>query len=217
VDSWSEDGTMSRARKIEREPKDRNFYLLDASFLANKYIPTSKITDAREKQRVERSKFWWREIDKQLQRRKAIIYVPDICIAEAFKVLARKYYQDNYFSSSNAYKGARDKLSADIHISPKNLKSSNRYVKFHDISTSRDIIISVDRFFEVFAKYKLNVTVPDLIILATAKYLIDFYNVPQKQLFIVTLDNALWQGSKRIPDIPSAFNPNRVNETDVFV
>ncbi len=208
---------MARVRKIEREPKDRNFYLVDASFLANKYIPTSRITDAREKQRVERSRIWWREIDSQSQKRKAIIYIPDVCIAEAFKVLAKKYYQDRYFTNPRSYKNARDKLSRDIHISPKDLKASNRFVKYHDVSTSRDIIIAVDRFFEVFAKYKLNATVPDLIILATAKYLIDFYNIPQKQLFIVTLDNALWQGSKKIPDIPSAFNPNRDREVNVFV
>jgi hypothetical protein len=44
--------------------------------------------------RVERSQNWWREIDAQLRSGHAFVYVPDLCIAEAFKVLAKKYYVD---------------------------------------------------------------------------------------------------------------------------
>jgi len=203
---------MARVRKIQRNPDDRNFYLTDANFLANKYLPAAKVTDKREKQRVLRSQDWWKEIDAQLRKRKALVYVPDVCIAEAFKVLARKYYQDSYFKRSVDYKMARDQLSRDIHVEPKKLKASDRHIKFHDISTSRDIIIAVDRFFEFFLKNEPRVSMPDLILLATSKHLIDFYNVPQNQLYIVTLDNALWRGSKKIPDIPSAFNPNAKSE-----
>jgi hypothetical protein len=33
------------------------------------------------------------------------------------------------------------------------------------------------------------------------------------------LDNALWKGTKKIPDVPSAFNPNAASElaSKVFV
>jgi hypothetical protein len=210
---------MGRVRKIHRDPAERNFYLVDACFLAAKYIPASRVTDARERQRVTHSQEWWLEIDDQLRRKKAMVYVPDICIAEAFKTLAKKYYRDRYFRYPVDYQRARDRLAADIHLSPKTLKASNRYVKFHDISTSRDIIISMDRFYEVFLKHNLNVSAPDLVILTTAKYLIDFFNVPHSSLFIVTLDNALWKGTKKIPDVPSAFNPNAASElaSKVFV
>jgi hypothetical protein len=42
--------------------------------------------------RVERSQNWWRELDAQFRSGHAFVYVPELCIAEAFKVLAKKYY-----------------------------------------------------------------------------------------------------------------------------
>lgn len=203
---------MARVRKILRKPNGKNFYLLDANFLANRFIPADRVTDANEKLRVERSQQWWSEIDAQLHSGHAFIYVPDLCIAEAFKVLAKKYYVDGYFARPIDHKMARDKLAAFLHVSPKTLKGSQRTVKVHDISTSRDIVIAVDRFNELFLKHKLSASVVDLIILSTAKYLIDFFHIPSKQLHIVTLDNALWRGSKRAADVPSAFNPNAASE-----
>ena len=73
-------------------------------------------------------------------------------------------------------------------------------------------MIAVDRFYEIFSKYKLSASVVDLLILATAKYLTDFFSIPRERLFIVTLDNSLWRGSKKVSDVPTAFNPNAPSE-----
>jgi hypothetical protein len=49
--------------------------------------------------------------------------------------------------------------------------------------------------------------------------LVDFFHIPSRYLHIVTLDNALWRGSKKAADVPSAFNPNAPSEiaAKVFV
>jgi len=203
---------MPAARTIPIKPALRNSYVIDANFLAARYIPPVKVTDPKEQQRITRAQDYWVHMDAQLLAGKAIVYVPDVCIAEAFKTLARKYYHDHYFKWPAEYKAARDSLTRDIRISPRTLKAMKRTVRFHDISTSRDIIIAMDRFYEVFIKHNLSVSVPDLIILATAKFLIDFYNIPSESLYIVTMDNQLWKGTKKFPDIPSAFNPNAPGE-----
>jgi hypothetical protein len=65
----------------------------------------------------------------------------------------------------------------------------------------------VDRFYEVFQKAGYIVELPDLVILATAKYLMDFYDIPRRRLHIVTLDRKLRDGSKKIQEIPNAYNP----------
>jgi len=203
---------MPVIRTIPIKPTTRHSYVVDANFLAARYIPPAKVTDVKEQQRITRALDYWAHIDIQLLSGKAIVYVPDVCIAEAFKTLASKYYRDHYFKWPAEYKAARDALTRDIRISPRTLKAMRRTVKFHDISTSRDIIIAMDRFYEVFIKHKLSVSIPDLIILATAKYLIDFYKVPSETLYIITMDNQLWKGTKKFPDIPSAFNPNAPSE-----
>ncbi len=117
------------------------------------------------------------------------------------------------------HKNAGDRLVQFMHVSPRTLRASKRAVKVHDIATSRDIIISIDRFNEVFLKHRMSASVVDALILATAKYLIDFFHIPPKYLHIVTLDNHLWRGSKKIAEIPSAFNPNAQSElaAKVFV
>jgi len=203
---------MPKLRTISKNPPSKNFYIVDANFLANKYIPLHRINNSREKLMVEKSQEWWREIDAQIRTHKALVYIPDVCIAEAFKVLAKKYYRDKYFLRAHEYVAARARLSKFIHIDPRTLKGSDRKIKVHDISTSRDIIIAVDRFYEFFAKKNLDVSIPDLIILATAKYVIDFFNVPMESLFIVTLDTNLWKGTKKLADVPSAFNPIKPSE-----
>jgi len=203
---------MSRPRKINRNPSGTNFYLVDACFLANRYIPANGLPK-KERDRVERCKEWWKEIDAQLNNGKAIVYVPDVCIAEAFKVLANKYYKEHIFPTAVDYNKAKNRFSRDITITKKELTASNRKIRFHDISTSRDVIIAVDRFLEAFTKNDIYVSLPDLIILATAKYLIDFYRVPFSSLFIVTTDGSLHRGSRKVNDIPSAFDPKQKNET----
>jgi hypothetical protein len=121
--------------------------------------------------------------------------------------LAKKYYVEKWFATPAAFRSARSRLSNDITIPPKRLKAQKRVVRFHDVSTSRDIIIAVDRFYELFMKHHLEVSLPDLIIVATAKYLIDFFDTPKNQLHLVTLDRNLRRGTKKITELPNAYDP----------
>lgn len=60
---------MSRVRKIHRHPLNgRNFYLVDACFLANRVIPPdlAPLGKERERDRIKRCQEWWAEIDDQL-------------------------------------------------------------------------------------------------------------------------------------------------------
>jgi hypothetical protein len=210
---------MTKIRKIARKPVVKQYYLVDANFLVNKFIPHARVTNHYEYSRVVRSQDWWVEIDDQVRNKLAKVYIPDICIAESFKVLAKKYYVDKYFRNSREYKFSRDLLRDYVRISDTTLKTANRRINVHDISISRDIIISVDRFYESFLKRKIIVSLVDLIILSTAKYLEDFYDIPLASLHIITLDNSIWRGTRNIKDIPTAFNPNNINEiaSKVFV
>ena len=199
---------MANVRKISRNPdKGKNYFVIDACFLANKYIQPNQVSKPKEKTRVQKCREWWDEIDAQLKNKKARVYIPDLCIAETFKVLAKKYYVDKCFKNPSGYKEARRRLSKDITISDKTLRSYIRQIKYHDIPTSRDIIVSVDRFYEVFHKAGLAVELPDLVLLATAKYLIDFYDIPKERLHIVTLDRNLRAGSEKIQELPNAYDP----------
>ena len=200
---------MARVRKIKRNPGLglKNCYLVDACFFANKYIPQKVAPDEEQRLRIQSCKRWWREIEEQLTNRKAIVYIPDVCIAETFKVLAKKYYDEKWFLNGVDYNNARKKLEKDIQVLPKTLKSFKRHIKYHDVPTCRDLIISVDRFYELFFKNKKFVEIIDLILVATAKYIIDFYNVPKKLVHIVTLDQRLYFGTKKIPELPNAYDP----------
>jgi hypothetical protein len=96
-----------------------------------------------------------------------------------------------------------------VRTPDKTLQSFRRDVRFHDISTNRDIIVSVDRFFERFLKNGAHVQIVDLVLVATAKYLMDFYDIPKPFLHIVTLDNALLRGIAQIQELPNAYDPTR--------
>ncbi len=61
-------------------------------------------------------------------------------------------------------------------------------------------------------KHKNHVELPGLIVVATAKYLIDFYDIPKNKLHIITLDSALWKGTKKIPELPNAYDPTNIND-----
>lgn len=199
---------MPRVRKINRnEDAFRNYYVVDACFLANKHIPSAIAPNQYDRDRIAACKDWWEEIDAQLDSGRARVYVPDVCIAEAFKVLAKKYYQERWFTSPNAFAAAKRKLARDVHTPDKLLKAKSRTVRFHDISTHRDIIISVDRFFELFHRQGKNVGIIDLILVATAKYLMDFYDVPKPALHIVTLDRRLREGIAKVTELPNAYDP----------
>src|SRR5262245_2876327 len=130
---------MPRVRKISRNPNPgKNYYLVDAHFLANRFITPAAATDAHEKVRIERCNEWWDEIEQQLKRNKARLYIPDICIAETFKVLAKKYYEERWFKRSVELNNARKRLSEFISVPAKTLKTAKREIKVHDISTTRD-------------------------------------------------------------------------------
>lgn len=201
---------MARVRKIHRHPQNgRNFYLADACFLANRVIPPELAPPGKEREgeRIVRCQEWWAEIDDQLDHDCARVYIPDICIAEAFKVLAKKYYLEGWFKKAGDLDRARRSLSEVIRTNTRSLQRGSRDVRFHDISTNRDIIVGVDRFFELFMKRKVNPSIPDLIVLSTAKHLLEFFDIPRAQLHIVTMDVRLREGAARAADLPNAYDP----------
>ncbi len=201
---------MAKVRKIDKAPLNgRNYYLVDANFLVNRCIPESIAPHGAERERVVACHAWWSEIDSQLAHRKARVFVPDICIAESFKTLAKKYYSEGWFTSAVTFNQAKKKLSDFVRIESMTLRSFSRNIRVHDISTNRDIIVSVDRFFELFAKHKKTVQIADLILVSTAKYLMDFYDIPKDLLHIVTLDTALREGITKVVELPTAYDPTR--------
>jgi hypothetical protein len=44
-------------------------------------------------------------------------------------------------------------------------------------------------------------------ILATAKYLMDFYDLPKARVHIITCDIALRNGAKNIQELPHVYDP----------
>jgi hypothetical protein len=184
-----------------------NYFLVDTSFLVGRYLRPSTITNPVEQEHVKKSQEWWTEIGAQLKMDKAKVYVPALCIAEAFKVLAKKYYDDKIFKKPIDYKLARDRLRSDIHLPTKKAVKPKRRIRFHDIETSRDVIIGVDRFYEQAHKLRVSVGIVDLLLLATAKYLTDFYGFTDDELFVVTMDRDLYRLARKVRDIPMTFNP----------
>jgi len=206
---------MPRFRKIKKTlpNKQKNYYVVDASFLVRNYIPIEIITDERKKKRIEDCQQWWKEINKQLKRGRARVYVPSACIAESFKLLAQLAFHPSHkcFKSTQQYNYYRSKLSKHISFPPSRLRSFSRKITYHDVPMDRDIIISVDRFYELFAKYKKSVGIIDLSVAATAKYLMDYYDIPKDNLHIVTLDTALREGIQKSQDLPNAYDPTLVS------
>lgn len=199
---------MARIRRIARNPAPgRHYYLVDANFLARKHVPLNLVPAGPNRDRAAACQAWWREIEAQLDAECARVYTPDICIAEAFKVLANWYYVEKWFKKPVDYQRAREGLSSDVRTDTKALKTTFRPVRFHDIPTKRDIIVSVERFFEIFMKHKKHCSVPDLIIAATAKYLREFFDILRESLHIVTLDRALREGIAKVPELPAAYDP----------
>ncbi len=207
---------MPRVRKIDKRPKrtEKNFFVVDACFLANKYLPIGTAANSGEQNMIRSDHSWWKEIDRQIEDERARVYVPDLCIAETFKVLAKKYYKSSSFTNYAGYKKAKDSLSNDVSLSHKDLQAQSRYIGYHDVPASRDIIVAVGRFYELFIKHNCNVGVIDLIIVSTAKYLMDFHDAARSQIHIITHDNALWRGTKKITELPNAYDPSEPN--DVF-
>jgi hypothetical protein len=203
---------MAKRKIIPRNPcKHKNYYIVDANFLVYAAFPRStkyiRISNSNERNRAEQCMAWWNEIKKQINKNVARVYVPDICIAEVFKVLAKYYYVKNWFKDAQSYNQARNRLRKFISTSHRKMAMTSRIVSVHDIPTTRDVVIAVDRFFEVFFKHKINVQIADLILTASAKYLIDFYDIPPKHLYIITCDKSLIKGLKKIPELPNAIDP----------
>ena len=136
---------MARVRKIRTTPTlaRPNYFLVDACFLANKYILIGSAPTPDEKDRLRECKKWWKEIDRQVDAKRARVYIPDICIAESFKVLAKKYYQESMLTWKE-WKDAREALESDVRTPSKTLKSQMRHIRYHDMPATRDIIIAVD-------------------------------------------------------------------------
>lgn len=199
---------MAKIRKIDRDPRpDRNYFIVDANFLANKFIPPNRTPDTHQRKRITDCRAWWSEIDAQLDRGRARVYVPDIAVAETFKTLAKKYYDEKWYRSSQDYHYWRTQLRNTISLAKEELRKKDRRVRYHDIESSRDIMIAVDRFYELFFKHGKKVSLPDLLVVATAKYLVDFFDFPLERLHIVTLDRPLRDGSKKIQELPNAYDP----------
>lgn len=55
---------------------ERNFFVVDASFLANKYIPIGTAPTAEGKAIIRKARLWWKEIDSQVAEERARVYVP---------------------------------------------------------------------------------------------------------------------------------------------
>lgn len=200
-------------RRINRKPFHKNYFLVDASFLVNKYLNPAWTENQIERDRIQACRKWWKEIERQVKKNDAMVYVPDLCIAEAFKTLSKKNYQDKFFKYSAYYKSSRDALRKDIHLSPESARRQKRNIRYHDIDTNRDIVISVDRFFEKLHKLKFKVGIVDLMLLASGKYLMDFYGFERNDLFIITIDNELYKFGKTLSDIPFIFNPLEISDS----
>jgi predicted nucleic-acid-binding protein len=207
---------VARVRKILKRPPatQRNYFVVDACFLVEKFLKIGAASSAPLQTRRRECHYWWTEIDRQVGARAARVYVPDIAIAEAFKVLAKKYYTDRELSTAQEYKVARDSLGKTVRIPVQELKKQNRWIGYHDVASTRDLIVSVDRFFELFQRHGFNVSLPDLMLVATAKYLMDFHDAARSQIHMVTLDQALWRGTKKILELPNAYDPT--NPKDAF-
>lgn len=208
-----------RKRVIPRRPTSCNYYLIDANFLVNRYLKPAAMTDIRERERITLALAWWAEINPQLDAGRAKVYVPDICIAEAFKTLAKKNYEQGIFKYPVYYKNARDALRKDIHLPQREARKQRRVIRFHDVDTTRDVVISVDRFFEKAYKLKVSVGIVDLLLLATAKYLTDFFGFTDDELFVITMDGPLYKLARSMSDVPYTFNPLRPEDAPgkVFV
>jgi hypothetical protein len=210
---------MARVRKIHRSPPngERNYFVLDASFLVNRFIPKSRAPSPPQQDQIAHCMAWWREIDVQLDRGAARVYVPDIIVAEAFKALAKKYYAESWFRSRQDFHYWRTQLRTFVTTPKHDLRSAKRTIRVHDVESNRDIIIAVDRFYELFHRHGKNVSLPDLLIVATAKYLVDFFDIPRDRLHIVTLDRALRDGSRKIGELPNAYDPTVSSDAAVRV
>lgn len=216
---------MSRIRKIDPGTiREKNFYLVDANFLANYALPYAASNNRSDKEiaRVRTCAEWWKRILDETKKGRARVFVPDICIAEAFKVLSKKYYREQWWANATGFNYSKRRLSELVSLSHKQLQAKDRKIQVHDVPATRDILVSVGRFHEAFLKAKpksINVQIADLILVSTAKYLMDFFDIPKDRLHIVTYDKKLLQAiNKCVSELPSGYSPceQRHSVSNVF-
>lgn len=130
-----------------------------------------------------------------------------LCISEAFAIVAKKYYGEvsiTSFQKSKIERLRRQWISMNRTI----LRQVGRSVPVHDVSTNRDIIISTDRFLEVAMKNRLHtLSIPHLIVAATAKYLQDFFGFSSASLHVVTNDSKLAKLIRLCPEFSAPIEP----------
>ena len=73
--------------------------------------------------------------------------------------------------------------------------------------------IYIDRFYILFSKYNNKVCIIDLSLAATAKYLMDLYDLKKDNLHIVTLDTQLREGIQMSQDLPRAYDPTLISHS----
>ncbi len=208
----------AKNRCILKKPDRPIFYLIDTNFLIYRFLDAARITNSNEQKRANEAQAYWTVIDDQRKAGLAKVFVLDVCIAEAFKTLAKKYYnKSGLFPSSVYYKNARDRLKKEVSLSAREASKSIRRVTFHDIQTSRDIIIGVDRFFENAYKKRKKVGIVDLMILSAARYLVDFLGFERDRLFIITMDGPLYDLAKMYAELPAVFNPDRAIDSPIKI
>lgn len=179
---------------------------MDSNFFANKYLNPHEGSNNEDRDRIRISKEWWIILDWQIRQKYAIVYVSDLCIAETFKIIAKKYYQENAFGN-NRYQTIRKKITKDVSVSISRLISKSRYISYHNFSIDRDIIVGSSRYLEIAHKNNLqSLSVIDLTILSTAKYLIDFFRIKKEQIIILTGYNKLRKCVSLSNDNPSVID-----------
>lgn len=197
---------MPIKRKIPLDPINPIYYVIDSNFFANKYLLPREGENQTDSLRIENSNEWWDIISYQINKKFAVVYVSELCVAETFKIIAKKYYQLRKISKTRYYY-IRNCIEKDIRLTIRQLISTSRHIKYHDQEVNRDIIIGASRFLEIAQKNNLHrISVIDLVILSQTKYLIDFYRIKKEDIFLLTGDIDIIRCSLLCSDIPSAIN-----------
>jgi hypothetical protein len=81
-------------------------------------------------------------------------------------------------------------------------------VKYHNLLVDRDIIIGASRFLEIAHKNQLqSLSVIDLTILSSAKFLMDFFRIKKEHILVFTGDKKLIKCARKSGDLPSIIDP----------
>lgn len=201
---------MGRKVIVPKDPQSgRNYYLLDANVLVYKALPRRQPPPGmphHQRRLAHRCVEWISFIERQARSGQARIYIPDVIIAEAFKVLAKWYYVNKWFQNPAELHQARKRLRSFVSTSHRDMAKAGRVVTVHDEPVSRDVIIGVDHFLETMFRHRLNIQIADLLLLSIGKYLVDFYDIPPERFFILTCDKQLFKLIRRLNDIPKALD-----------